>query len=125
MEPTRVTAPHLQRGRQAEQAAEGWLRERGLQTLARNYRSPFGEIDLIMRDGSSVVFVEVRSRRRRRPVGAAESIDSAKCARLAATAEHFLQRNRALATSACRFDVVTIEGEPARLTWLRDAFQAD
>ena len=58
------------RGREAERHAERWLKARGLQVLARNYRCRFGELDLVMRQGDTLVFVEVRLRRDERFGGA-------------------------------------------------------
>ena len=57
-----MAAEHLQRGAAAETAALALLQSAGLQLLARNARSRFGELDLVMRDGDTLVFVEVRQR---------------------------------------------------------------
>src|SRR3546814_12279159 len=65
-------------GAAGEDAALAWLRERGLQPVARNVSFAFGEIDLIMRDGATVVFVEVRQRRRDRFGGAAAPVADRK-----------------------------------------------
>ncbi len=80
-----------ERGDAAEARALAWLQARGLRCLARNYRCRLGEIDLIMQDGDTVVFVEVRQRRSARFGGAAASITPAKQARLTLAAEHYLQ----------------------------------
>lgn len=105
-------------GKAYEDAAEAYLGARGLRTLARNWRCKGGEIDLVMRDGDVLVFVEVRARQDARYGGAAASITAAKRARLVHAARLYLAH---LAdTPPCRFDAVLIEG--GRLTWLRDAF---
>jgi putative endonuclease len=77
-----------------------------------------------MRDGATVVFVEVRLRRSLRFGGAAASVDRRKQARIAATAAHYLQRHRELARLPCRFDVVTFTGPDATVApcWLKGAF---
>jgi len=115
-----------ERGAWAESAALDFLRARGLNSVSRNYRCRHGEIDLIMRDGDQLVFTEVRYRRSRSLVSAAESVDKAKQRRLMASAEHFLQRHTEHASRRCRFDVVSVSGDdPApRLDWIRDAFEA-
>jgi putative endonuclease len=101
-----------------EQRAADYLRDQGLRLVARNWRSRFGEIDLICRDGDTLVFVEVRARRAGGFGGAAESITAAKRGRLIKTAELYLAGQAV--QPPCRFDAVLIDG--ARLTWLRNAF---
>ena len=110
------------RGAQAERAARRYLEARGLTTLAHNYRSRWGELDLVMRDGSEVVFVEVRFRTGSGFGGAAASVDARKQHKLARTAAAWLQQHAA--TAATRFDVVCCSGDSAapHITWLRDAF---
>jgi putative endonuclease len=115
-------------GDAAETRALAWLVARGLRLVQRNYRvakgpgAAGGEIDLIMRDSAgTLVFVEVRSRRSSAQGGAAASVTAAKRARIVRTAQHFLARQASM--PACRFDVVTIDGE--RIEWLPAAFDAD
>lgn len=106
-------------GAAEEQRAAEYLGRQGLKLVARNWRSRFGEIDLICQDGDTLVFVEVRARKAGGFGGAAESITAAKRGRLIRTAELYLA---GLARQpACRFDAVLIDGE--RLTWLRNAFE--
>ena len=101
-----------------EDAAERLLTRHGLEIITRNYRTRQGEIDLIAREGATLVFVEVRSRASGRFGGAIESITAAKRRRIVAAARHFL--SKLTREPPCRFDVVTLEaGEPA---WLRGAF---
>jgi putative endonuclease len=105
-------------GLAGENAAERLLARHGLEIVARNYRTRLGEIDLIAREGATLVFVEVRSRASDRFGGAIESITAAKRRRIVAAARHFL--STLTREPPCRFDVVTLEaGEPA---WLRGAF---
>lgn len=107
-------------GAAEEQRAADYLRGQGLKLVARNWRSRFGEIDLICQDGDTLVFVEVRARKAGGFGGAAESITAAKRGRLIRTAELYLAGQAR--QPACRFDAVLIDGE--RLTWLRNAFEA-
>jgi putative endonuclease len=111
-------------GQQAEDLALAHLQKQGLKLLARNYRCKGGEIDLIMQDGKTLVFVEVRYRKSARFGGALESVTAIKQARLIHCASHYLARH-GLNTPA-RFDVVALEpgGEMLRVQWIRDAFRA-
>jgi putative endonuclease len=111
-----------ERGREAERQAAELLEDRGLRILERNWRCRFGEIDLVARDGSTLVFVEVRARTSRSFGGAAESIGFAKRRKLIATANLYLAARRL--DAACRFDAVLIEAD-GRMRWVRDAFRAD
>ena len=108
------------RGREAEERATRYLAGRGLTVVTRNFRVRGGEIDLICRDGRTLVFVEVRQRSRQDYGGAAESITYAKRRRIILAARFYLAGKPAC---DCRFDCVLIEGE--RLEWLRDAFSAE
>ncbi|HET8610500.1 MAG TPA: YraN family protein [Burkholderiales bacterium] len=109
-----------QRGSEAEAQALAFLQRHGLVLIQRNYRCRFGEIDLIMRDGDTLVFTEVRQRTRADFGGAAASITARKRERLAATARHYLGRTGSM--PACRFDALLIDG--GGLRWIRDAFYA-
>ncbi len=107
-----------QHGDAAERQAATFLEGQGLAILARNYRCRGGEIDLIARDGDTLVFVEVRARRNSAYGGAAASITTHKQQRLIYAARHYLMH---LPTEPlCRFDAVLIDGE--HLEWLRSAF---
>ena len=110
-------------GAQAEDLACAHLERAGLRLLARNYRCPQGEIDLVMDDRDTLVFVEVRYRRSNVFGTPAETVDRRKQARLQAAAGHYLLAHSA--DRACRFDVVAVSGRDARIEWLRDAFGAD
>ena len=106
-------------GADAEQAAENCLVRHGMQIVARNYRTRFGEIDLVARDGETLVFVEVRLRSNPRFGGAAASIDGHKRARIVSAARQFLSRLGR--NPPCRFDVVTLDGGSPQ--WIRAAFE--
>ncbi len=109
------------RGEQAEALAADFLRGKGLRIAVRNYRSRYGEIDLIAREGATVVFVEVRSRASDAYGGAAASITAAKREKLLKTARHYLAGITPL--PQCRFDAVLISGEPPRIEWIRNAIE--
>lgn len=108
-------------GREAEDAAAALLQGRGLALVQRNYRCRYGEIDLIMRDAGTLVFVEVRSRRHAGYGGGAASIDKAKQARLVRAAQHYLASLER--TPACRFDAVVFDAQ-GRAQWIASAFEA-
>jgi len=108
-------------GAAAEAQAAEFLAKQGLRLIERNFRVRGGEIDLICRDGATVVFVEVRLRRRADFGGAAASITSVKRSRLIMAARHWLARHGH--ECACRFDCVLMDGD--HIEWLRDAFSAD
>lgn len=110
------------RGAQAEALAETYLVRKGLAVLARNFRVRGGEVDLICRDGATLVFVEVRLRSSARYGGAAASITAAKRQRIVLAAQHFLAGKP---LPACRFDCVLLDALDAdRVEWIRDAFSA-
>jgi putative endonuclease len=110
-------------GARAETIAARHLERQGLRIEARNFRVRGGEVDLIARDGSTLVFVEVRLRRHAAFGGAAASITAAKRRRLVLAARHYLQRRP---EQPCRFDCVLLDGLDERhLTWMRNAFAAD
>jgi putative endonuclease len=110
-------------GAQAEQWAAQYLQQQGLKLIAQNYRGRFGEIDLIMQDGMSLVFIEVRLRRNTGFGGAAASIDTRKQQRIIRTAQQYLAT---LAnTPPCRFDVVLMDDvQGVQMQWLKNAFDA-
>lgn len=109
----------------AERQAEQLLLNAGLRLLARNHRCKQGELDLVMRDANTVVFVEVRYRRRDLWGDAVETVDWRKQKRLIAAAHHYLLTHPHLADHACRFDVVAAVGDPtdpASYRWIQQAF---
>lgn len=117
-------ARHLQHGNNAESLAHTYLLKRGLTAITRNYRCKCGEIDLVMRDADSLVFVEVRYRASQRFGTAAETIFPDKMQRLRRTAEYFLQRHPRHAKLYSRFDVIGITGalNAPQIDWIKDAF---
>ena len=116
-----------QSGAAAEDFAERHLVARGLSLLARNARFPFGELDLVMLDGSCVVFVEVRFRTSLRFGGAAISVDASKRRKLARAAQAWLAGHRRFSDASCRFDVVAVTpaGNELACEWISSAFTMD
>ena len=110
-------------GKQAEALAAEFLAAQGITILERNFRRRCGELDLIARDGDTLVFVEVRLRTRGDFGGAAASITAKKRARIAAAAGLYLARLRR--TPPCRFDAVLLDAiDPTRIEWLKDMMSA-
>lgn len=109
------------KGRAAEALALRFLLDRGMRVLAQNFSCRLGEIDLIVDDGGTTVFVEVRQRRSRAFGSGAESITHAKRARLIATARFYLARQPV--QPPCRFDVLSVDADDD-IEWIQDAFSA-
>jgi putative endonuclease len=112
------------RGRQGEQAAEEFLRAQGYTILVRNYRVAFGEIDLIVQDRQTLVFVEVRTHSGATFGDPLASVNQRKQRQIAKAALMYLMRNGLMEREA-RFDVIGIrwEDEQARLTHIKSAFE--
>jgi putative endonuclease len=112
-------------GIEAEDLACRLLERQGLGLIARNYRCRLGEIDLIMQDGNTLVFIEVRYRRNPAFGSGAETITPKKQGKIAKAAVAYLQENRCYANSAVRFDVVSLSSDlrDDNADWIRDAFQ--
>ena len=108
------------KGAAGEQLAADYLQRQGLKLIERNFRVRGGEIDLICRDGKTLVFVEVRQRSRSDFGGAGASITATKRRRIVLAAQHYLAGKPAC---DCRFDCVLIDGE--QLEWIKNAFAAD
>lgn len=110
-----------QTGDARESQARRWLERHGLRFIAANARERGGEIDLIMRDGAVIVFVEVRYRRSASYGDAAASVTPQKQHRLLKAARLWLSRqNGSFDTVDCRFDVVAFTGND--IQWLKNAF---
>lgn len=110
-------------GQRQEAVAEQYLQQQGLATIQRNYQCRQGEIDLVMRDGETLVFVEVRFRKNADHGTAAETVDHRKQQKLLLAARHFLGQHTQYQQLYCRFDVLGIDNiNPAQFTWLQNAF---
>ncbi len=114
------------KGKQAEELACLYLQKQHLKLITQNYHCRRGEIDLIMQDQHTLVFVEVRYRKNARFGSALESVDHRKQAKIITTAEHYLLQNKQ-PYSDYRFDIVAIMPSPNKvdpeITWLKNAFQ--
>jgi putative endonuclease len=112
-------------GRLGEDLAVAELERRGYAILTRRYRTRHGEIDIVARDGETIVFVEVKVKETAEFGTAAEAVTVRKQRRIVSMAVDYLARNR-LAGRPCRFDVVAIDGvgEGAQLTVYKGAFAA-
>ena len=111
------------KGAFAEEAALDFLRSKGLVLVARNYRTRAGEIDLIMRELDTLVFIEVRLRLPSIYAAAAETIIHRKQARIIKASQHYLQHyvaDRAAQVPNCRFDVMASDGKGWQ--WIQSAF---
>lgn len=109
-----------------EDRALAHLEGAGLALVARNFNTRYGEIDLVMRDADTLVFVEVRYRRDQRYGGAVWSVTPGKRQRLVRAASLFLQAHPQFAQQPCRFDVLAFADDTgsAPCEWLRHAFDA-
>lgn len=114
-----MTAGRQLAGRAAEDLAARYLEGQGLAIVERNWRCRAGEIDLVARDGATLVFVEVRLRTSAAFGGAPASIDAHKQRRILAAARQYLGGRDV----PCRCDVIVLDRlDPARIEWIRDAF---
>lgn len=116
------------KGMSRETEARTYLEHRGLHCLAQNVHCRFGEIDLVMRDGAAVCFVEVKYRGSRACGGAAYALPPAKRRRLIRAAGFFIAANPALATAPLRFDALLIQGQADgrdEIEWIKDAFRVE
>ncbi|MFW2439205.1 MAG: YraN family protein [Arenicellales bacterium] len=115
---------HLRRGNKAEALAEKYLINQGLNTIKCNYRCKAGEIDMLMQDGDTLVFIEVRYRSNPFFGTAAESITRQKIHRIRKTAEHFLLTHKQYTHLFKRFDVIAISAQTDKqeFLWIKDAF---
>jgi putative endonuclease len=109
-------------GSAAENIAAMYLQQKGLKLLDRNYSCRYGEIDLIMQEGKTLVFVEVRLRSSSSFGGAAISITAGKQQKIIRTAEQYLQKH---GNASCRFDVILMNrAHQDSVEWIANAFDA-
>jgi putative endonuclease len=109
-------------GLAAEKIAATFLTQQGLKLVASNFHCRYGEIDLIMQDGKTLVFVEVRLRTNTTFGSAAASITPQKQKKLIHTAQFYLQQHAI--QSPCRFDAVLMhKADYTQIEWLRNAIE--
>ena len=111
-------------GAGSEARAEAYLLKQGLVLVARNWRCIYGELDVVMGDGETLVIVEVRARKSGGHGGALGSITASKRGRLMRAAQAFQQVNPQWQEAPIRFDVVSFEAD-GRGRWLKNAFDTD
>lgn len=114
-------------GARGEALAEEWLAERGYEIVARNYRCRHGEVDRIMREGDTLVFVEVKTRRSGDYGVPSESVTAFKRRQISRTALYYLQ-NETDEEQSCRFDgveVTFLNGSPPHVRHLPGIFEAE
>ena len=113
----------IRTGRQGEDLAAGYLESAGYRIVERNYRCPFGEMDLVARDGETIVFVEVKSRRSDRFGPPQASVGPKKQKKMSQIALHYIEQKQ-LHSREARFDVIAVSLLPAgeRVELIRNAF---
>lgn len=114
------------KGKHAEDLACRYLKQQGLRLLEQNYNTRFGEIDLVMQDRDTTVFVEVRYRKRSDVVDPLSSVDRHKQLKLIRTARYYLQKQPNADLLPTRFDVIAISEQDAQpqIQWIKNAFEA-
>lgn len=115
-------ASHLASGKHAEEKAHRYLLAQGLKPVARNFRCPHGELDLLMLDGATLTVIEVRYRKNDRFGSAAETVTPAKQSRIIAATHYYLSQSPHYQQRPVRFDVVALSGQN-QLDWIKNAFQ--
>ncbi|MCH9756460.1 MAG: YraN family protein [Gammaproteobacteria bacterium] len=114
----------MEKGHQAEIYARRYLVKQGLSWLVSNYRCRMGEIDLIMKsEFGTLVFVEVRRRTSSDFGGAVVSVTRRKQEKLMKAASHYLMTHPSEGSQGVRFDVLALDGNPPRVTWIKQAFE--
>lgn len=113
-------------GQHAELLACEYLQRHTLKLITKNYHCRRGEIDLIMQDKNTLVFIEVRYRKNNRFGSALESVDHKKQTKIIITAEHYLLHNTQV-FSGYRFDVIAISPthKNHEIIWVKDAFHSN
>ncbi len=94
-------------GRYGEELAVTWLKKKGYTIIVRNYRKPFGEVDIIARDRNCLVFIEVKTRRSRQFGIPAEAVNFKKQQQISKVASEYLSRTGKL-DNQCRFDIISV-----------------
>lgn len=115
-------------GRRGEEAARAFLRRRGVRILAENFVCAAGEIDLVGRDGDTLVFIEVKARTSNAYGPPHLAVHLRKQRQIVRAAQWYLAERR-MPEVPCRFDVLAVtfpeESETPRVDWVRDAFPAE
>jgi putative endonuclease len=114
----------IQTGKKGEDIAVAYLKSKGYQILERNYRCPFGEVDIVAKDRNTIVFVEVKSRRSDRFGDPQLAVGQDKQKKLSKISLNYLQQMRIPSENA-RFDVVAVKMYPegTKVELIRNAFE--
>jgi putative endonuclease len=130
----RSSSPTHQAGAAAEDAAMHFLQQQGFQLLAQNYHTPYGELDIVVRQQQLLVFAEVRLRKAGALVSAQQSVTPRKQQKIIQSAQYFLQQFPAYQDCDCRFDVMALQPQAApalnaypgyQVDWVQAAFYAE
>jgi putative endonuclease len=110
-------------GKSGEELALRFLREQGYEIIRQNYRTPKGEIDLIARSDTTLIFIEVKTRRSKKFGSPEEAVDRTKQNRIRSIAKYFVSQYQ-LFEHDCRFDIVSVihEGNSIRIKHIQNAF---
>jgi putative endonuclease len=120
---TRFHSPTQQLGNKVEKLVCAYLQTEGLTLITENFFTPFGELDLIMQDGKTLAFIEVRYRKSSLFGNGAESVTRSKQRKIIRSALCYLQKHPT--RQGCRFDVVTVQpaDHEVDIDWIKGAFQ--
>lgn len=111
------------KGQDAETQALEYLTQNGLHLIQKNYRSRMGEIDLIMQDQEILVFIEVKARSSTQFGTGLIQVHWSKQQKIIKTASIYIQHFNMHNVAAMRFDVISFDGVPPVITWVKDAFR--
>lgn len=122
-----MVAQHIQKGEWAEKLAASYLEKQGCEIIQRNFRSRYGELDIVAVQKSELVIVEVRYRRLSDYGLPEETVGRRKQRKVIATTEYFLKIHKKYEEWAVRFDVVAVCGEypNPEITWINNAFDGE
>ena len=117
---------HLVSGKKAESIAKKHLLKQGLKLIEQNFATKSGEIDLVMRDGLTIIFIEVRYRQNTQFGLPEETVTKAKQRKIVKAAQQYLIQKKLYDEYECRFDIVAIHGTIPKhqINWITDAFYA-
>lgn len=110
-------------GKNAENLAQDYLHQQGLDFITANYKCKSGEIDLIMQDCDTLVFIEVKYRKACNYGNGVDTVTKAKQRKIIRTASYYLITNNLFDKVPCRFDVIAFSGNAnSEIQWIKDAF---
>jgi len=119
----RFTATSKNIGDMGEEKARNFLKKNNIKILETNFKCKLGEIDIIAKDSSSLIFIEVKYRKSDKFGAPFETVTRHKQRKIILTAQLYLQKHPKLANKACRFDVISIHQND--INWIQDAFNTD